>query len=154
MGAFFEGNGTAARDLAADVAVDGGGGCGDRVEEFDASAFFHPKIPAMHSADDFSVAADDEISGTFDRAGEFAEHGEVVAAERGTCDDAGFLDDYIAASLDTAVPVVGDFIVKQADVTAAFRALTGLCLGDGGKGVSAIEATDITGWLERKDQAF
>ena len=154
LGAFFEGDGTGAGNLAADVAIDGGGDGGDRVEEFDACAFFDTEIAAFDGADDFSVAADDKIPGAFDGAGEFTEDGEVMAAERGTYDYAGFLDRHIAAGLDQAVPVTSDIIIQQTNIAAAFRALAGLRLGDGGEGVTAIEATNITGRPERIDQAL
>ena len=90
VGAFFEGDGAGAGDLAADLAVDGGGGGGDGIEELDARAFFHAEVAAVDGADDFAVAADDEVAGAFDRAGEFAEHGEVVAAEGGAGDEPVF----------------------------------------------------------------
>lgn len=109
---------------------------------------------ALNGADDFSVTADDEIPGAFDGTSEFAEHGEVVAAERDSCDHSGFLDDYVAASLDQAVPVTCDLIIQQTNIATAFRALTGLRLGDRGKRMTAIEATDVTGWPERIDQAL
>ena len=133
LGAFFEGDGAGAGDLAADLAVDGGGGGGDGIEELDAGAFFDAEMAALDGADDFAVAADDEIAGAFDRAGEFAEDGEVVAAQGDAGDGAGFLDDHVAAGLDAAVPVFGDFVIQQADVAAAFRALAGLGFGDGGE---------------------
>ena len=89
---FLQGDGAGAGNLAADVAVDAGGGGGDGVEEFDAGAFFDPQVAAVDGADDLAVAADDEIAGAFDRAGEFAEHGEVVAADGDAADRAGLLD--------------------------------------------------------------
>lgn len=152
--AFFEDDGTGARDLAADLAVDGGGGGGDGVEEFDTCAFFNAEIMALNGADDLSVTADDEIPGAFDGTGEFAKHGEVVAAERDSGDHSGFLDGYVAASLNQAVPVTCDIIIQQTNITTAFRALAGLRLGDRGKRMTAIEATDVTGWPKRIDQAL
>lgn len=154
LGAFFENDGTGAGNLTTDMAVDGGGDRGDGVEEFDTCAFFNAEIMALNGADDFAVTADDEIPGAFDRTGEFAKHGEVVATQRGSRDYAGFLDCYVATSLDQTVPVTCNFIIQQTNITTAFRTLTGLCLGDRRERMATVEATDITGWFERIDQAL
>ncbi len=62
VGTLFEGDGPGAVNLAADVAIDEGGGGVDGIEELDAGALFHSEVPAIHLADDFTVAADDEVS--------------------------------------------------------------------------------------------
>ena len=67
----------------------------------------------------------------------------MVALECDARDDTGFLNDDVAAGLDPAVPGLVDFIIEEADITAAFRALAGLCLGDGGVRVAAREARDL-----------
>ena len=66
VGALLEGDGAGAVDLAPDVTVDVGRHGGDRVQKFNPRAFFHPQVPAVHLADDFSVAADDEITRAID----------------------------------------------------------------------------------------
>ena len=129
-GTFLQGDGAGAGYLATDLAVDGGGGCGDGIEEFDSCCFFHAEVPALHGADDFAMAADDEVARALDGAGEGSEHGEVVTAECGAGDGAGFLDDHVATGLDSAVPMLGDVIVQKADVAAALGALAGLGLGN------------------------
>ena len=147
VGALLKGDGAGAEDLAADVAVDEGAGGGDRIEELDAGAFLNAQVPAVHGTDDFAMAADDEVAGAFHGSGEFAEDGEVMAAEGDAGDDAGFLDHDVAAGLDAAVPMLVDLVVEQADVAAAFRALAGLCVPDGGVGIAATEAGDFPRWL-------
>ena len=151
-GAFFEGDRAGAEDLAADVAVDAGRLGGDGVEELDAHSFFHAEVAAENAADNLTAAADDDLAGAFHRAGELADDGEVVALDVRAGDDSGFLDDDIATSLDAAVPRGGDVVVQQADVAAAFRALAGLGLADGGVGVAAVEAGDLARWLDRIEQ--
>src|SRR6478735_3521784 len=81
LGAFFEGDGTGAGNLTANLAINEGGGGGDWIEELDTGTFFDPEVFAGNLADDFAVAADDQIAGALDGAGEFAQHGEVVAED-------------------------------------------------------------------------
>ena len=69
------------------------------------------------------MTADDQVTGAFHRAGEFAKDGEIVALDGGSGKDSGFVNHHIAARLDAAVPIVGNVVVEQADVAAAFRAL-------------------------------
>ncbi len=149
MGSFFQGDGTRAGNLPADVAIDESGGGIDRIEELDTRAFFHPEVPAGHLADDFAVAADDEVSAAFDGARQFAENGEVVALQRHAGDGSAFLNNDIAAGLDAAVPLFGDVVVDQADVAAALRALARLCLTDGGIGMAAGVSMDRAGRFDR-----
>ena len=148
LGAFFKNDGPGAGDIAEDLAVDEGGGGGDRAKKLDAGTFFDAEIPAEDFSDDFPVAADDQVARAFDRASEFAKHGEVVALEGDAGDDAGFLDHHVAAGLDAAVPVLGDVIVDEADVIAAFRALARLGFGDGGVSEVAVKARDVTRRLD------
>ena len=48
---------------------------------------------------------------------------EVMAGEVGSVEDAFFADDHIAAGFDAAFMEGVDFVVEQAQVAAAFRAL-------------------------------
>ena len=76
----------------------------------------------------------------------------MVAAERGTRNDPGFLDDHIATGFDAAVPVLINFVIQQTDVAAALRALAGLGRGDCAVGVTATKASDVTRWLDRVEE--
>ena len=150
---FLESDGAGARDLTADLAIDAGGVGIDGIEEFDARAFFHPQAIAENGADNLSVIADDEVAGALDGAGERAEDGEVVAAQGGAGDDAGFLNDHIATGFDAAVPASGDFVIYQTNVTTTFRALAGLGFGDGGECISAFETANRPRWFGGVDQS-
>lgn len=153
VGTLFEGDGTCAGDLAANLAVDVSGGGLDGIEKLDPCAFFNPQAAAEDGTADFAVAADDEISGAFDRTGELSDDSEMMATQRGNRDGSGFLDDHIATCLDASVPVGGDFVIRETDVATALRALAGLGLGDGGERVSAIETTHIARRLCGVEQA-
>ena len=153
VGTLFQSDSSGAENLAADVAIDEGGGGVNRVQKFDARAFFNPQVAAGNLADDFSMTADNEIATAFDGAGEFTEHGEIVALQGDPGDRTGFLDDHVTASLDTAVPWLGDFVIDQADVAAAFGALAGLRFRNRGVGIGAGETADLTGRLGRVEQA-
>lgn len=61
--------------MTTDVAVNEGAAGGDRIQEFHAGSFFDTKIPAVHFTNDFTVAADDQVTGAIDRAGEFTKDG-------------------------------------------------------------------------------
>ena len=152
-GAFFEGDGAAAGDLAADVAIDNGGGGGDGVEKFDAHALFDAEVAALDGADDFPMVADDDIPGAYDGGGQFAQDGEMVAAQRDSGDRTGFLDDHIATGLDPAVPWAGDVVIEQADVATTLRTLTGLRFGHRGERMTAIETGDFPGRFRGVEQA-
>jgi len=144
MGALFKSDGTGAGNLPADVAINEGGNSGDGVEELDSCAFFHPEVPAVHFTDDFSMAADDQISAAFDGAGQFTKDGEVVALEGGTGDGTGFTDDHIATCLYAAVPRFCDVVIEETDVAAALGALAGLGFKRSVVVVPATEAADLT----------
>ncbi len=152
LSAFFQGDGAGAGDLAADGTVDEGGGGGNGIEELDAGSFFHTEVVAANFTDDFPVAADNKITRTLDGSGEFAEDGEVAALEGDAGDHASFLDDDITAGLDAAVPVLGDVVVHEADVAAAFWTLAGLRFAAGGVGVTAVEAGNGAWWFFRVKQ--
>jgi hypothetical protein len=62
VSAFFEGDGSAAENLPADVAVYEGCGSGDGAEKLDAGTFFHAQFFAGYLTNDFPVAADDEVA--------------------------------------------------------------------------------------------
>lgn len=62
VGALGECDGAGAGELAADLAIDECGGSGDWVKELDTSSLFHAEVPALDLAEDFPVAADDEVS--------------------------------------------------------------------------------------------
>ncbi len=90
LGLFFQNDGTGARKLAANIAVDVGAGRRDGIEKFDSRAAFDAQFAAFHFAEDFSVAADDEVAGAIDRPGKRSEHGQVMALDRSRGDGAGF----------------------------------------------------------------
>lgn len=129
-----------------------GGLGGDGVEKFDACAFFDAEFAAADFTGDFAVAADGEVAGAFDGAGQLADDGEVMTLECDAGDAACFLDDDIAASLNASVPDFRDLVIKQADVAAAFRALAGLRFGDGFVAVAAVETGDVARWLDGIEQ--
>lgn len=143
MSAFFESDGPGAGNLAADVPVDKGGDGGDGVEKLDPGTLFHPQVTAAHLANDFAVAADDQIPAAFDRAGQFTQHGEVVALQGDTRNRAGFTNDNVATGLDAAVPRLGNRVIDEADVTAALGALAGLGLEGAMVRMATIEAPDL-----------
>ena len=143
MGALFKSDGTGAGNLPADVAINEGGDGVDGIEELDSRAFFDPEVPAVHFADDFPMAADDEISAAFDGAGQLTEDGEVMALEGGAGDGAGFADDHIATRLNSAVPRFCDVVIDEAHVAAALGALAGLGFERTVIVVRAIEAADL-----------
>lgn len=153
MCSFFESHGTRAANLTADVAVDPSTAGGDGIEELDAGPFFDSELTAMNGAHDFTMTADDQVAGAFDGSGKLTEDSKVMAAESDAGDDPRFLDHDIPTSLNSAVPVLIDFVVEQADVTAAFRALTGLGLANGQVRIAAAEAADFTGWLGRVEKS-
>lgn len=62
QGAFFEGDAAGAGNLATHLAIDGGAGGRHGAEKLDACAFFDAQVPALHRADDFAVAADNEVA--------------------------------------------------------------------------------------------
>lgn len=62
VGALLKGDRSGAENLAPDLTVDVGGGCVDGIEKLDSSTLFHPQVLAVHLADDFTMAADDEVA--------------------------------------------------------------------------------------------
>ena len=108
---------------------------------------------AMNDANDFPMGSDEEIPRAIDGSGQFPDDREMVAANRGTRDRAGFLDDHIAAGFDPAVPGLGDLVIQQANITTALRALAGLRFTNRGELMPAIETSDLPGWFHRVKQA-
>lgn len=134
-----------AGEIAGDLAVDDGVLAVDGVRELDLGAFFDDEAFAAHLAHDFSVAADDEVSGAIDPAGKLAEHGEVVAADGNAGDGGLFLDGDVSARLDAAVPVIADVVVLEPDVGTAGWTEGGAGLGGCLVFAIAFEALDISG---------
>ena len=141
--AFFESDRSRAVQLAAGGTVDAGGFRMDRAKKFHAGAFFHHQVAAANGEVDFRVCADDQVAGADHRAIDAAEEREIMAGETGGVEDAVFSNDHVAAGFDAAFPEAVDFVVEQAQVAAAFWALTGLGVARGGEMVSARETGEL-----------
>jgi len=125
----------------------------DGVEEFDACAAFDAELAAVDDSEDFAVAADGEVTGALDGAGEVTEDEEVVALDGDAGDGAGFSDGDVAAGLDSAVPDFVDLVVLHADVASAAGALAGLCFAEDFEDLSALEAGDFAGGFAAYEEA-
>lgn len=139
-GAFFQGEFTPAGDVTSDEAVNGAFVRLDGGEEFDFGAAFDEEALADDVSAYFSVPTHGEVAGAFDISGEFAFDGEVMTLDGFAGDDALFVDEDVAAGLDTAGVDGLDVMALEGDHAATFPALSGVREGVGEVTISALEA--------------
>lgn len=75
-----------------------------------------------------------------------------MAADGDAGNNAGFLNDYVATGFDPFIPRLGDLVVREADVAATFRALSGLGFMYRPVVVTAVEADHLSRWFCPENQ--
>ena len=101
----------------------------------------------------FAVAANDQIADAMDRAVRFTDEREVITGEALSGESACFLDVDIAASLDDAFAVIRNVVINEADISAAFWALTGLSFSECLEAVIAGKAFSLTRRFDGKENS-
>ena len=139
-------NRSGTRQLRFHVAVDVGLLSTDITLKFDLCPALHPEFGTTYVTNNLAMAPDPKNTGTIDRRSEFPQNRKIMALNLDS-DDRPFLEYLdVPTGLDAPPPGMIDFVICEADVSAALRALAGLGGGNDIELVAAMVAFDRARW--------